>query len=142
MADVMHLQMNALEDWFAEHRDQHLDVIIAGRIFGGRHGESMQRPREFEFDGTTLQIRFATTEKLTVENALDIQLGEYGQLIIPRASRVVFGWHYYGREQTPDNWCEEIYKSNNGLVQLTRTGPLMPGVEQIKYNDERFVELR
>lgn len=145
MRVVMHLPMtatNALEEWFAEHRDQYLDLIIAGRIFGGRHGESMQQPRAYDFDDSVLQIRFATTEQLIVHNPSGFQRGEYGQLIIPRATRAVFGWHYYGRDQTSENWCEEIYESKDGRIQLTRTGPLMHGEEAFQYSGDRFVELR
>lgn len=82
---------NALEEWFADHRDQYVDLIIARRIFGGRHGESMQQPRACDFDGSVLQIRFATTEQLTIDNPSGFQRGEFGQLIIPRATRAVFG---------------------------------------------------
>ena len=137
--------MNAtdtLKEWFADHRKRYLDVIIAGRIFGGRHGESMQCPTGYDCDETVLAIRFATTERLIVDHPSDVQRGEFGQLIIPHATKAVFGWHYYGREQTPENWCEETYESHDNGMQLTRTGPLMPGVEQIQCSGEPFVELR
>ncbi|MHC4404094.1 MAG: hypothetical protein ACYTG0_30940 [Planctomycetota bacterium] len=134
---------NVLEEWFADQRDQHLDVTIAGRIFGGRHGESMQQPRAYDFDGSVLQIRFAITEQLTVDNPSGFQRGEYGQLIIPHATRAVFRWHSYGRDQAPENWCEEIYESTDDRIQLTRTGPLMPGEEEeFQYSGGRFIELR
>ncbi|MEL7500769.1 MAG: hypothetical protein AAFN77_24465 [Planctomycetota bacterium] len=134
--------MNELNDWFSEHRNQFLDVIIAGRVFGGRHGESPQSLRELEFDGSTVLIRFATTETLTIETPSAFLRGEYGQLIIPHASRIVFGWHYYGRDPKPENWCELIYEASSNQIQLTRTGPLMPGITQFNYTDNRIVELR
>ncbi len=53
----------------------------------------------------------------------------------------MFGWHYYGREALPENWCEEIYDIEDGVVKLTRTGPCMPGTETFEYTEKKFVEL-
>ncbi len=130
-----------LRQWFERHRGKYLDVIIAGRTFGGRHGESPQAPRECEFENGELLIQFSTTERLTVFAPSDFMLGKYDQLIVPCAARAVFGWHYYGRDATPENWCEEAYELDNGTVRLTRTGPLNPGTESFEYGDDRFVEL-
>lgn len=132
---------DVLEGWFESHRGQYVDVIIAGCVFGGRVQESMQKPTAFEFHGTSVCFRFGTTEQLTVEDPSGFRLGEFGQLIIPHATLATFGWHYYGREQTPENWCELTYRSRNGRIRLTRTGPLDPGEETFRYSRDRFVEL-
>ena len=134
-------ESDALTEWFAEKRGSYVDVIIAGRVFGGRHGESPQQPQACEFDGSALRIGFGTTEQLIVDQPSGFQRGRDGELVIPYAARAVFGWHYYGRKQTPENWCEEIYEVNDGRIQLTRRGPLMPGVERFAYSGTRFVEL-
>ena len=131
-----------LAAWFTDRRNEYCDLIVAGRIFGGRHGESMQQPTEYDYDGTVLVVNFATTERLAVHSPSEFERGEHGQLIIPRGAKAVFGWHYYGRPQTPENWCEETYESVDDRIQLTRTGLLMPGTEDFQYDGDRFVELR
>jgi len=135
------INTNSLAEWFTDRRNEYCDLIVAGRIFGGRHGESMQKPTGYDFDGTVLVINFATTERLTVHRPSRFERGEHGQLVVPRGTKAVFGWHYYGREQTPENWCEEIYEPVYDRIQLTRTGPLMPGTEDFVYDGNRFVEL-
>jgi hypothetical protein len=130
-----------LEKWFAEQRDQYVDVMIAGRIFGGRHGESMQQVRGCRFDGSVLTIQFATTEQLIVDQPSDFHRGRSGQLIVPHARRAAFGWHYYGRDPIPENWCEEIYEVRGDQVQFTRTGPLLPCEDLFRYGGARFIEL-
>ena len=134
--------LDILKEWFDDEKESYHDVIIAGRTFGGRHGMWMLKPREYSFDDTTLLIRFGTTEVLTVENPSGFERGEFGQLIIPSATQAVFGHHNYGREQTPENWCEQIYERNDSQVKLTRTGPSFPGVEEFSYVEDRFVEIR
>lgn len=127
--------------WFSRHRGRPLDVSIAGRIFGGRPGESWQTPRSWSLQHSTLKIQFATTETLIVREPSAIRIGERDELIVPCAAEARFGWHYYGRPRTPDNWCEEVYKLTDSIVDLTRTGPLMPGVERFQYHGDRFVVL-
>ena len=103
MSDVI------LTKWFASHKGQCVDVVVAGRVFGGRYGESPQLVRQYELTDMGVIIRFETTEVLTVVNPSMFTLGDHGHLIVPRADEVVFGWHYYGRPQSPENWCEERY---------------------------------
>jgi hypothetical protein len=101
----------------------------------------MQSPREFDFDGRTLRVWFATTELLTVAEPSDFVLGEYGQLIVPRAEAATFGWHYYGRPKTPETWCEVVYQLSQDWVLMWRSGPLPPSEELFQFDMQRFVEL-
>lgn len=134
-------QTDTLQQWFTSKQGKYVDVIIAGRIFGGRSQESPQMPREYTLNGQLLTLRFATTETLVVTKPSGFTLGEYGQLIIPDAEEVQFGWHYYGRPQTPDNWCEEKYKKRRNRIELVRSGPCRPALEDFTYDGDRFVEL-
>jgi hypothetical protein len=130
-----------LAAWFGKSRGAYLDVILAGRVFGGRHGESPQQPRDYAYEGQTLRVWFAGTELLTVAEPTDFVLGKDGQLIVPRARTATFGWHYYGRPQTPENWCEEVYELSGDKVLMKRTGPLLPTEEEFPLQGERLVEL-
>ena len=132
----------SLKNWFDERRGIPHDLIIAGRVFGGRHGESMQQPREFVFHSGFLALKFATTELLIVEDPSEFCRGQEGQLVIPHASKAIFGWHYYGAEQSDENWCEEIYKFDVEQVQFIRTGRLSPCEETYTFVDLPFLELR
>jgi len=39
---------------------------------------------------------------------------------------VSFGWHYYGKTQTPKNWCTITYILNeDGLVVYNLSGPMV-----------------
>ena len=135
------INKNILTTWFKKQRGEPISVVIAGRIFGGRHGESPQIPQQVEFRKSQLIINFATTEVLTVANPSDFILGKYDQLIIPWATRATFGWHYYGLEQTPENWGEELYELEDGIVRYTCTGSLLPGTENFEYTEDKFIEL-
>ena len=135
------MKINIIKKWVEANKGNGIDIVIAGRVFGGRHGESPQIPKEFSYVDEILKMQFNTTELLTIINPSDIVLGEYEQLIIPNASEVVWGWHYYGRPQIDENWCEEIYKHQGDKIELDRTGPLMPGRETFSYNDNSFIEL-
>lgn len=130
-----------LDRWLSATRNSALSVIIAGRVFGGRYGEAPQQPRLLCVEGANLTICFNTTERLVVTDPSGIRLGEYQQLIVRDASQVTWGWHYYGRSETPENWCEERFKIRDQIIEFERTGPLMPGSEQFVYSADRIVEL-
>jgi hypothetical protein len=130
-----------LDDWFTSQRGQPHDLVFAGRIFGGRYGESPQYPRDFEFDGRTLSMRFQTTELLSIVEPYGVMLGKQGQLLIRRAKSARFGWHYYGRPPLPENWCEETYLLTNHEVTMRRTGPLSPTEERFELVAVNFVEI-
>ena len=130
-----------LQEWFSSNQGKYVDVIIAGRAFGGRLQESPQTPCELAVGEDSFTLRFAATETLEVKNPSGFVLGEYGQLIVPDADEARFGWHYYGRPQVPESWCQEIYKRRGSKVELVRQGSLQPGEEEFQYSGERFIEL-
>lgn len=119
-----------LQSWFARRKGDRLDLCFGGRIFGGRPGESPQELKACQRVGPALVFSFATTERLVVLDPATVELGEQDSLIVPKASEVRFGWHYYGRPQLPENWCEEIYRPDGDGLQLVRLGALLPGVER------------
>ena len=131
-----------LSMWFQQQSGKWLDLVVAGRVFGGRHGESPQRPRGYRYDARSLLIYFNTTEVLKIVEPDDFVFGEYGQFIVPRAKVVSFGWHYYGRPPTAEYRCEEIYRWVGNMVEMSHTGPLMPCEERFPFQSGPFVELR
>ncbi len=84
------MNIDILKKWFEVNKDNYIDVIIAGRVFGGRHGESPQLPRAFSYRDDILKVKFSTTEHLTVINPTNFILGQYSQLLIPVASKAVW----------------------------------------------------
>ena len=136
------MNIDILKKWCEVNKDNYIDVIIAGRVFGGRHGESPQLPRAFSYKDDILKVKFSTTGHLTVINPTNFILGQYSQLLIPVASKAVWGWHYYGRPKTEENWCEEIYNLHGKTIEFQRSGALMPSSETFIYNDNKFIELR
>lgn len=91
--------------------------------------------------GPVVVIRFATTERLVITDPSQARIGEYGELIIPNALDVRFGWHYYGEPQSPENWCEIIYRRDGSQVTYISTGSSRPGVEVFEYAGDEFVKL-
>ena len=134
------MDVSILRKWFLSRRGKYVNVIIAGQVFGGRIDESPQLVHELWIEQNKFTIGFATTETLVVTNPSGF-VREYSQLIVPDADEVLFGWHYYGRPQLPENWCEEIYRKQGSDVVYLRRGPLSPGEGRFKYEGERFVEL-
>lgn len=114
----------AFDGWFDSLQGRWVSVVLAGRIIGGRYGESPQTPRAYSYAAGTLRIEFATTELLTVERPSDVQQRGDGSLIIPQADSATFGWHYYGRPQTPENWCEMRYRREGDKYCFEQSGPI------------------
>ena len=121
---------DVLENWFSEFRGVFVDVEFAGMIFGGKSGEASLEPREYTFDGETLEMRFGASEVLIATHASAIEIGYSGNvrgrepLIIPDALEVQFGWQSYGRPALPSNWCAETYHFGPDSVALKVTGPV------------------
>jgi hypothetical protein len=133
----------ALDRWLANARERDFDVILAGKVFGGRPGEAPQRPEAFTLTDEGFVLRFGGaymttlteqdgsrrtypqrgTETLTVLHPTAVQITPAGELIVPRAAEARFGWHYYGRPQIPENWCEVTYRLSGEAVEVTRAGP-------------------
>lgn len=133
-----------VERWLARRR-RPVDLSFFGYWFAGRPGESPQTPRSCRGEGNTLVIEFAPTERLTIIEPDGTRIGEEesdgATLIIPTARQATFGWHYYGRERTPENWCEETYIDRGVMLEIVRTGPLMPGRRLVEKRASLFIEL-
>jgi|SRR5579871_1754493 len=131
----MDLAIEQWRAWLSGAPFDQVDVEIAGQIFGGRPGEAPQRPRSHEWEGDTLRMAFNTTESLVVRGPSGIELGSIGGvadggvLIIPEAREVRWGWHYYGRPETPENWCVLTYRFADGQVTKEVTGPTRSAIE-------------
>lgn len=145
-----------LDAWLASARGRSFDVVLAGKIFGGRPGEAPQWPEAYErvADGLALQfgggrdvlmterdgsrhpLRQGGTERLVVIRPAGISAGPDGSLAVARAEEARFGWHYYGRAQTEENWCEHRYRLREREVEREVTGPCREGRRQA--SPERF----
>ncbi len=113
-------------NWYENHKGLYVDIEIAGEIFGGRHGEAPQLVREYEIiEPNVYKILFSTTEILIITNPILFQLGKYNELIVDKATQICIGWHYYGRPQAPENWCNEVYElKDNNFVEFNLYGPM------------------
>jgi len=131
-----------IELWLQEHCGAWVDVEIAGRVFGGRHGESPQQPREFQFSGDTLVILFNTTERLTVIRPQGLGIGRDRELIIQDGESATWEWHYYGRPQLAENRCREIYHRKGREVVLSSEGPMTKETEVWLMGRNPLVRLR
>lgn len=135
---------NTIKRWLRLNLDHYRDIVLCGRVFGGRHGESPQLPRRYSCDKDVLRLYFATTEVLTVVSFASPFIHADGSLVIPDAHSVTFGWHYYGREQTPGNWCEVTYTRRSGTVHVVMSGPIVPhgpASEIFQYHGDEFVKI-
>lgn len=117
---------NTFLNWFNSNKGRYIDVQMAGYIFGGRHGEAPQLLKRYTFvPPNMLKIFFNTTETLEITNPSSFMIGKHNELIIEKANQVCFGWHYYGRPQTPENWCTEIYELKcEDIVERKINGPI------------------
>jgi len=117
---------SAFEEWFNIHRGKYIDIEIAGEIFGGRYGESPQLVYNYDIKSTEYKVYFNPTEILTITAPSSFLIGSNNELVVDKASQVSFGWHYYGRPQTPENWCTEIYNlREDGFVVHNLSGPMV-----------------
>lgn len=97
------------------------------RFFGewfGRPYDNFYCPVSAELIDSVLTIRFNGGEKCTVFDPLNI-VNEPNDFHIELASKIVWEWYYYGREQTPKNLCRIVYDradkklgSNNFALEL------------------------
>jgi len=155
-----------LDSWLDRSRGQTFDVVIAGRIFGGRSGEAPQQPNSYQItpdglqiffasgvevqfvqpDGTRMTLRQGGTERLIILRPDSLIAESDGSLQIGRAEEVIFGWHYYGRPQIEENWCEDRYRLECGLVMHVVIGPIRSArglsfPERFPYPGEPFVRI-
>jgi hypothetical protein len=113
-----------LDAWLLRCEGTSFDLVIAGRHFGGRAGESPQKLREACLDATSLIIRFEPTELLTVVRPRAVAIGRGGDLTVRDAAEVAFGWHFYGRGLSPESWCVQTCCFEDTMVLCTLTGPI------------------
>ncbi len=123
-----------------EHLGASVDVIIAGEIFGGRRGELPQVVKEIEFGYDKFDIKFGSTEKLSIYRPEKLKIGKQNQLIVGNASKAIFGWHHYGVAQSDETWSEITYVKSKKKVQVTWTG-VISDRRIIEYSGDKFVEL-
>jgi|GEM_PF-5543243 len=142
--DSNHIQ-NVMEQWFSNRSKRPINLRFSGCWFAGRPEEAPQNPISFSVGQDKLIINFEPTERLTIIEPEGIKIVDDTQndfsLIIPVAERAVFGWHYYGRPQTAENWCEEAYFDKGQAIEMVRTGKLLPETKQLAKTASNFVEL-
>jgi hypothetical protein len=122
--------LKTVQAWVAANSGRGVDVELAGRVFGGRHGESPQMPRAVLLQDDGFSIRFGTTEELALVRPAKIDVGPDGDLIIGTAARAIWAWHYYGRPQVPENRCRETFTPVGEHVEVSSEGPSKSGVER------------
>ena len=136
------INLDVFLNWYSLKKGKYINIKLGGRIFGCRFGESPQLVRDFEIiDERILKIRFATTEVLEIISPVLIEIGGYDQLIVKSADEVLFGWHYYGRPQNPENWCTESYKLIDDKVYFESKGPLNTDKSVYPLKSNSLVEL-
>ena len=129
-----------LKRWF-KLKPKYVDIIMAGRIFAGRFGESTQQPQSFFCGDKFLRINFDPYEILTVFNPGEVSLNQDYDLVIDVASEVRFGWYYYGRDQISKNWCEDIYINKKNYVENILIFDSSVERKRIVNKKEFFIEL-
>jgi len=130
-----------IQRWFEHAKGDYFNLYFAGLVFGGRPGESPQKVMSIQLTDPVLVVRFGSTERLTVTDPKGVKIVAANSLIIAEASDARFGWHYYGKPQLPENWCELIYRRQNSSVQVICLGPLSSGTEEFSYDGKAFVEI-
>ena len=115
-------EQSEISRWVAARAGKYADVVIAGRVFGGRYGESPQCIRSARFAGTSLRIEFDPSEILTILEGEDFHL-DPSTLIVRKVKGIVFGWHYYGRPRTQENWCELRHSFFSDKISISAIGP-------------------
>ena len=148
-----------LTDWLDRARGHSFDVIIARRVFGGKPGEAPQWPHDVSLttngfilqfggghdleitllDGSRQSVRSGGTERLEVINPAGIEIGPDGALLVAVADEVRFGWHYYGRPQTEENWCVKSYRLRDVAVDYSASGPAAGSSGRFRYPGGPFV---
>ena len=127
-----------LKRWF-KLNPKNCNIEIAGRIFGGRHGEAVQNPVSYYLGSDILRINFHLYEILTIANPEEVKIVELKDLVVQNASEVRFGWFYYGRAIESINWCEDIYRIQEGKIQYVEIFGNQITEKIIKFDEEYLV---
>lgn len=136
-----------LAAWLGRAAGRRFDVDVGGTPLGGKRGEMPLTPREYAVSdggftirfgggsmatigglpgGVTVTVRVGGTEVLEVRGPAGVSIVGAGELLVETAAEVQFGWHYYGRPQTPENWCVERFTLQGAVLRRERSGPLPP----------------
>ena len=117
-----------LNTWCESNVGRSFDVVLAGRVFGGRYGESPQRLKHASLEGDVLQLRFNTTETLTISEPRSVAFEENG-LLIEDAKYFEFGWHSYGTEEKAENWQTIVYRNEGTHALLEKVSATVAKTE-------------
>ena len=109
-----------LNTWFELNLGKSFDLVLAGKVFGGRYGESPQKLKGATLEGEKLQLQFNKTETMTILEPRYVSFEENG-LCIERAKIVEFGWHSHGTEEEPQNWRTIRYQDKGAQILIERT---------------------
>lgn len=87
----------------------------------GRPYDNYHIPVSAEFSGEMLTINFNSGEKCTVYDPSDI-VNKSDDFHVARASKIIWEWYFYGREQTPENLCKREYSNVGDAVSIAYAG--------------------
>jgi hypothetical protein len=132
--------LNDLNAWCELNLGKSFDLVLAGRVFGGRYGESLQKLNDVTLDGEKLHLRFNTTEMMTILEPRSISFEANG-LSIERAKKVEFGWHSYGTEEKPQNWQTIRYQESGTQVSIERTSATLVETEKLSTLPKYAIQL-
>ncbi len=129
-----------LNAWCKLNVGKSFDLVLAGRVFGGRYGESLQKLKDATLEDEKLQLRFNTSEILIILEAENISFEESG-LSIGKAKNVEFGWHSYGTEEKQQNWRTIRYEDDGTKVLIERTSDTLVEAEELSSLPKYAVQL-
>ena len=90
-------------------------MCIWGEWFG-RPYDNFHRVESLRWERDEIVINFDQGESLYISNPSKI-LNEEKQLLIGDASKVLWVWYYYGKEQTYDNmYVRQYRKDKDGII--------------------------
>ena len=126
-----------LDAWIS--RGIHADLIFYGEILGTKSGESPQLLKEYEYASDYLRLGFNTTEELYVYEPSECFENVDSDLCIKSATKLVFGWHSYGKPQSEQYWCTFTYeKIGDDDVRRTPTGVMREHLKRFGDPDKTF----
>lgn len=90
-------------------------LCIWGEWFG-RPYDNFHAVKSVRWENDVIEINFSAGESLHISNPVKI-VNEEKQLIIEDASKILFTWYYYGREQTYENlYIRQYIKNADGNI--------------------------
>jgi hypothetical protein len=121
------------KSWADKYKHRRMTLIMGGRIFGGRYGETMPKLERHVVEAGRMLLFFDEQETLEVVNPGSVALvaelmpGIFSQkglpedetLVVRLCDRLRFTWYSYGRPPTSENLCEEVYEYDSGSGNIT-----------------------